>query len=146
MNCKAVQRALQPFIDGALPSSAGLAVEAHLAACAACRGEFDALRQVAAALSSEPLADPPDGMAVEIARRAAAQYLMRRRLLIPAWLEALTLGGVALASLTAALIGISWVTALPNLALAPGLVVIVITIAAACVVAAFGSAYYRSHV
>jgi anti-sigma factor RsiW len=146
MNCRRVRGVLQPLLDDGLPRSRRLAVEAHLSACPTCRAQFGALRAVSAALSAEPLADPPAGMASAIARRAAAQYLIRRRLLIPAWLEALTLVGVALGALAAALIGISCLSALPDLHLAPGLVVITMTVTAGGVVAAFGSAYYRSQV
>jgi hypothetical protein len=67
-----------------------------------------------------------------------------RRLLIPAWLEALTLGGVALVCLAAAVIAISCLTALPHLHLAPGFIVLLVTVGAASILAAFGASYYRS--
>ena len=144
MNCRAVRRLLQPFLDGMLPQSSTLALEAHLTTCGACSEEFHALRRVSAALSAEPLSGLPHGMAAEIARRAAAQHLIRRRLLIPAWLEALTLGSVTLALAAAAVTGISYLRAMPNLHLAPGLPALLVTAVAACMLAAFGSAYYRS--
>lgn len=144
MTCRAVRRSLQPFLDGMLPQSRARALEAHLVACGACGEEFDALRRVSAALSAEPLTDPPHGMAAEIARRAAAQYVTRRRLLIPAWLEALTLGSIVLALAAAAVTSVSYLRAMPTLHLAPGILALLATAVAASVLAAFGSAYYRS--
>jgi anti-sigma factor RsiW len=52
--------ALQAFADGELPAEERLAVETHLADCAACRAELDGLRAAAARLRAAlRLLDPP---------------------------------------------------------------------------------------
>lgn len=144
MNCRAIRRSIQPFLDGMLPPSSTRALEVHLATCGACAEELDGFWRLSAALSAEPLANPPHGMAAEIARRAAVHYLVRRRLLIPVWLEALTFGSVILALAVAAVAGVSFLHAIPALHLAPGIPALLASAAAASGLAAFGSAYYRS--
>lgn len=144
MSCSAFQRLFQPFLDGVLPRSRARAVEAHLATCGACAEEFNCLRRVSAVLMAEPLADPPHGMAAEIAHRAAVHFFVGRRLLVPVWLEALTFGSVILVLAVAAMAGVSYLHAIPALHLAPGVPALLATVAAASGLAAFVSAYYRS--
>jgi hypothetical protein len=93
---------------------------------------------------AEPLADPPHGMAAEIAHRAAVHFFVGRRLLVPVWLEALTFGSVILVLAVAAMAGVSYLHAIPALHLAPGVPALLATVAAASGLAAFVSAYYRS--
>jgi len=51
--------ALSALLDGALPPAEAAEIERHLAGCAECRTEHDALGAVRAAVRSLPLLDPP---------------------------------------------------------------------------------------
>lgn len=91
-----VARRLQPYLDGALGDRARLALEAHVARCAACRQALIQLRRLDAGLREEPALLPPEGLAAAIACRAAARQHAAHRL--PGRLEALTVGGLAVAA------------------------------------------------
>src|SRR5581483_1751677 len=76
MNCPQARERLPEMLYGGLPPEAAAAVAAHLAGCAACRRELDALQQVRQALD----AIPPVAAEVDLPRlyRAAAQAQERR--------------------------------------------------------------------
>jgi hypothetical protein len=76
MNCPQARDLLPLLLYGDLAPGDAATVEAHLAACAACRRERDALRQVRQALD----AAPPAAAEVDLPRlyRAAAQAQERR--------------------------------------------------------------------
>jgi len=96
MNCKQVHGKLQPLIDGALPPSQVLEITNHVQCCASCRQELQALQDLDTFLSAEPLMIPPTGLASAIANQAARQAFLIRRVMIPRWIEALTLGGLTI--------------------------------------------------
>jgi anti-sigma factor RsiW len=54
-----VSEELTALLDGALEGDARAAVEAHLAGCATCRAERDALARALAALAAVPAPSPP---------------------------------------------------------------------------------------
>jgi len=102
MNCRRVRKQLPAFVDGVLAPCKADAIERHLVRCAACRREAAFLRHLDAALSAQPVVEPPPHMASAIVTRAAARAAARR-LGAPRWLEALTFAGVALGMAAAAL-------------------------------------------
>lgn len=54
MNCTACSEQLDDYVDGALPPAAARELETHLAACAGCRTQLDALRALRAATAALP--------------------------------------------------------------------------------------------
>ncbi|UCC65771.1 MAG: zf-HC2 domain-containing protein, partial [Anaerolineae bacterium] len=55
MPCEEIRAKLQEYLDGGLSPGEALAVEAHLARCAACREELTLLCQVDEALAAWPV-------------------------------------------------------------------------------------------
>ncbi|HNT25572.1 MAG TPA: zf-HC2 domain-containing protein [Anaerolineales bacterium] len=98
---------LGAYQDGELSPARCQALEAHLAACAACRAELEALRSLSTLLHLEP--DPAPSLS---GARFAAQVGLRlpRRAAEPAWQKALRLGWAALPALV--LVGWAFVQAL----------------------------------
>ena len=87
--------ALSALLDGALPAAEAMEVERHLAGCAECRDERDALSAVRSAVRSLPTLEPP-------ARALAATEPVRSsRRGLAAWAAS----GVAAAALG---IGLIW--------------------------------------
>ena len=142
MKCRRIQMRLQAWLDGTLGWREAARIETHLARCAACRHEREVLRAIDAALSSEPVVEPPQSMAPAIVGRALARSRMARPALIPAWLEALTLAGLgsALAAVAFIMVTLGRTFAIfHSLGLSP------VTVAALIVcggLALFGSLYY----
>ena len=117
-------------------------VEGHLAGCAVCREELDALTELDAVLAGERRVDPPRGMAAAVARQAAVQAMVRRRVMIPRWLEVLTLAGASAAGAALGLIGARVVGL--TAALGPGYGAMIALVGAAIAVAMVGVQYYES--
>jgi anti-sigma factor RsiW len=68
MECGAIQEQLSAWLDGELAATAGAAIEAHLAGCAACRREWLKLTALDAALGNLT-APVPTGLAEKVLRR-----------------------------------------------------------------------------
>ena len=142
MRCEQATGTLWGLVDGGLSARVARKVEEHVAGCAGCWEELEALRELDAALAGEARVDPPRGMAAEVARRAAARAMVRRRVMVPRWLEALTLAGASAAGAAVGLIG-AWVVGL-TAAMGPGGGVLVAVVGAAIAVAMVGTQYYES--
>jgi anti-sigma factor RsiW len=82
-------------MDGVLRQSRVRQVEQHLAICSVCRHELEAYREMDQAVADEPTPEPSPGMAAEIVARALSSSPTGQPRRVPAWLEALTLSGVA---------------------------------------------------
>lgn len=63
MDCASVHRKLADYLDGVLPGSERQTVDAHLAACAACRAEYALLQEVDEAMATWPVLAEPEGLA-----------------------------------------------------------------------------------
>jgi anti-sigma factor RsiW len=92
---------ISAFLDGALAVEERARVDAHLASCAGCRRELDALRHLKLVLSSAPRRTMPADLALSLERRFATgtpwlQVLAKPALWIPA-------GAVAAAALAVGL-------------------------------------------
>jgi anti-sigma factor RsiW len=61
MNCHRTRASLSELLDGRLPLAHQRAVERHLEACAACRGQWRDLQAVKRLLAETPAPGAPDG-------------------------------------------------------------------------------------
>src|SRR5690242_9129371 len=61
MNCHRTRASLSELLDGRLPLARQRAVERHLEACAACRGQWRELQAVKRLLAETPAPAAPDG-------------------------------------------------------------------------------------
>ncbi|MBK9244049.1 MAG: DsrE family protein [Burkholderiales bacterium] len=79
MDCTRTRQLAQPYVDGELDLTASLALEEHLAACAACRAQHEALRRVRAAVGAGIGVEPaPAELRQRIARQVCAQARCER--------------------------------------------------------------------
>lgn len=90
-------------LDGMLDRDGQHRLERHLASCASCQREWQAVRQVSAMFEAEPMVGPPLGFAVRIERRLEAKAVQRKRAfggaaLVTSWLSlaGMTVGAVVL--------------------------------------------------
>ena len=146
MKCRHLGQKLHLLLDGRLTDSDAQRVEAHVADCARCRDNLEALASADRALAAEPLADPPPAMAEAIARRAAAQALLRRRVLLPRWLEVFTLAGVTLALVVVGVIASRFVALSVEVESLALCTVFTVSIVLSVGLAAFGCFYYAADV
>ena len=144
MKCERVQEDLGAVVDGGLSARAQGRMAAHLATCQTCREELQLLQSLDAALAGEQTMDPPRGMAKAVARRAAARAMVRRRVMIPAWLEALSFVGVGGAAAAVGAIGLRLVMEVGQVEVSVVSAVGVVGVVAAAGLAAFGATYYRA--
>lgn len=72
MRCEDARERLQEYLDGQLPPAETQTVEAHLAACAACREDLALLRQVDAALATLPVLEEPAAFTAQVMARVRA--------------------------------------------------------------------------
>jgi hypothetical protein len=130
MQCDRAQEFFSDYLERTLDRPMTVAIESHLAGCANCREEVEALKHTFLALDSLPEVEPPaDGawrVMMAIRQQRAEQYEAERRK-APTfldWLRSLNPLGVAMgASLATLIIGGSLVvTGLPGyIQLGPGL-------------------------
>ena len=72
MNHAEMQDALGAYADGELDAARRSALDAHLASCAECRSELEALRELDSAIHSQPVPDPGPQYWSRFAERVAA--------------------------------------------------------------------------
>jgi hypothetical protein len=72
MDCRTCRDHLSDLIDHLLPPQAEAAMRAHLAGCAPCRGELEAIEKTLAKLRASPREEPPAGLAAAILDRAGS--------------------------------------------------------------------------
>ncbi len=72
MNCARLDERLIPYLDGKLAAGERREVEAHLAACAACRRRADEFRAVTGLLDELPVVEPSPAFDVRVRARVAA--------------------------------------------------------------------------
>ncbi len=89
---------ISAFLDGELDAPRRERADAHMAACAVCRGELESLRHMKAVLSSAPRKNMPAELALALERRLVAGSSRWKTLLKPAfWVP---VGAVAAAAVT----------------------------------------------
>jgi len=79
MNCTQVRDSLADYSVGLLAGRRRLAVEQHLAICAACAAELRALQRTADLLELIPAETPPEGLWTGLSSRLAEQDMARVR-------------------------------------------------------------------
>jgi len=84
-------------LDGLLDQDQERALQAHLATCAACRAEWEALQCVSRLLDEQPMVPAPAGFVARVGRRLAAERSARQRGVVGA--AVLALGALGLATL-----------------------------------------------
>ena len=72
MNCARMDERLIPYLDGKLAAGERREMEAHLAACAACRRRADEFRAVTGLLDELPVVEPSPAFDVRVRARVAA--------------------------------------------------------------------------
>jgi hypothetical protein len=98
MTCARTRDRLSAWLEGDLAAAERERVRLHLAACADCRGELDALQQTVAHLNALPDVDPPAHLAGRvIARLRDGEGAPGWREDISAWLAGLDLRAVGVA-------------------------------------------------
>lgn len=85
----------------------------HLAACAACQAEWEAMQQVAALFEPAEMIGPPLGFAIRIERQLAEQSKKRRRTFggLAVLTGSLSLAGVTITALALIIVGLlAWIS------------------------------------
>lgn len=78
MKCEESQKALSPYLDGALARESCDALGEHLGVCPVCRGRLEGLRSVVRALSLVERPAPPVNLAVSITQAIVIERAARR--------------------------------------------------------------------
>ena len=78
-DCATLRDSLQAYLDGQLSATERQAVEAHLAACGACRQALGSFQRLFAALDEPELPRPAPGFPGRVMARVAAARRRRRR-------------------------------------------------------------------
>lgn len=112
MSCDEVKSRLGELLDGELPGNARPAVKRHLDKCPACRGEYESLQSMAAALAKPPQADLPTDLWDAIERRLDEAPPMSTPSAAPAthrlWIYQLARRPLAAAAVVVLAIGLGW--------------------------------------
>jgi predicted anti-sigma-YlaC factor YlaD len=108
-NCQVYRHWMSLKLDGLLDEDQERALQAHLAMCAACRAEWEALQFVSCLLNEQPTVPAPTGFVARFEGRLAAERAARRRGVLGA--AALALGAfgltaLALSSLAGLIVGL----------------------------------------
>ena len=72
MTCTDIQEQIVAYLDGETPPEAAAEIEAHLAACAACREDSESLKAVGVLARSEPILEPSHAWDLGLERKLAA--------------------------------------------------------------------------
>src|SRR4030088_1646381 len=73
MSCSRMEKQMMPYVDGRLKVSEDSAVEAHLAACPACRVRVNEFRAVSGLLDELPEIEPSGAFDARVRARVAAE-------------------------------------------------------------------------
>ncbi len=73
MSCSRMEKQMLPFVDGRLKVNEQREVEAHLAACAACRVRVNEFRAVSGLLDELPQIEPSGAFDARVRARVAAE-------------------------------------------------------------------------
>jgi len=73
MSCSRMEKQMMPYVDGRLKASEQREVEAHLAACAACRLRVNEFRAVSGLLDELPQIEPSGAFDARVRARVAAE-------------------------------------------------------------------------
>jgi len=79
MKCNEIQARLSEYLDGALGAEEAAALEGHVAQCAACKGELEALRRTVQAVGELPRCAAPAGFRDKVVQRIRAESAVEAR-------------------------------------------------------------------
>ena len=96
-NCQVYHRWMSLKLDGLLNREQERALQTHLATCAECRAEWQAMQFVSHLLSEQPMLSPLPGFAARVKNSLAAKKAARQRGIMGAM--ALILGALSLSTL-----------------------------------------------
>jgi anti-sigma factor RsiW len=100
-------------LDGLLPEQDRRRLEQHLDVCPSCRGEWEAMRQIATLFEGSPMVGPPLGFALRVERRLAEGDRKRRRLFggVAVLTSGLSLAGLTVGALLLVIAGVvAWLS------------------------------------
>jgi predicted anti-sigma-YlaC factor YlaD len=81
MQCSEISEWMSLYLDGLVSQEQGAQLQAHVAQCQACGGEWEAMRSLSSLLRAEPMAIPAPGFTARVAQRLHRRQALRRRLL-----------------------------------------------------------------
>jgi len=86
-------------LDGLLGADDRLQLQQHLASCASCRSEWEAMKQMSGLLKASPMVGPPLGFAVRVERRLDDKARKQRRVFggVAVLTSSLSLAGATIA-------------------------------------------------
>jgi anti-sigma factor RsiW len=113
MSCNRIESRILPYVDGRLKVSEQREVEAHIAACAACRVRVNEFRAVTGLLDELPQIEPSGAFDARVRARVAAEPARRNWW---AWLAPSPRVAFAASMLLLATI---WIGSRPNVVTAP---------------------------
>jgi anti-sigma factor RsiW len=113
MSCNRIESRILPYVDGRLKVSEQREVEAHIAACAACRVRVNEFRAVTGLLDELPLIEPSGAFDARVRARVSAEPARRNWW---AWLAPSPRVAFAASMLLLATI---WIGSRPNVVTAP---------------------------
>lgn len=96
-NCQVYRVWMSLKLDELLNQEQERALQAHLAVCAACRAEWEALQVISNLLDDQPMVPAPPGFVARVERRLATERAARQRGVMGA--AALVLGALLMATL-----------------------------------------------
>jgi anti-sigma factor RsiW len=105
-------------LDGLLDAAEEKRLQRHLAACAVCRSEWEAMQQVSALFEGAPMVGPPLGFAIRVERRLEQQARKRRRTFggLAVLTSSLSLAGMTASAVVLIVVGLvswNWLGSLP---------------------------------
>ncbi len=106
-------------LDGLLDEGGQGRLQQHLATCATCRTEWEAMQAVSTLFERSAMVGPPLGFAVRVERRLEARQKKRRRVFGGAAVltSSLSLAGLTVAAICLVVLGIvawQWLSAVPS--------------------------------
>jgi anti-sigma factor RsiW len=95
-------------LDGLLDAHEQRDLQQHLAGCAACMAEYEAMQQVSAWLGEAPMVGPPLGFAIRVERRLDERARKQRRLFggLAVVTSSLSLAGITVAAMALIVLGL----------------------------------------
>lgn len=95
-------------LDGLLDAHEQRDLQQHLAGCAACMAEYEAMQQVSAWLGEAPMVGPPLGFATRVERRLDERARKQRRLFggLAVVTSSLSLAGITVAAVALIVLGL----------------------------------------
>jgi anti-sigma factor RsiW len=95
-------------LDGLLDAHEERELQQHLAGCATCMAEYEAMQQVSAWLGEAPMVGPPLGFAIRVERRLEERARKQRRLFggLAVVTSSLSLAGITVATVALVVLGL----------------------------------------